>query len=456
MTARKTTRGRKNPKPARKVAAKVEYWPIEELPPYARNARTHSAEQIREIAASIREFGFAGSVLADGKGIAAGHGRVEALKLLHEAGEKVRLVGGGLIPRDHAPVTDCAGWSEAQRRAFIIADNRIAEKAGWDQKLLALEFADLGELGFNMDILGFDAGDRRAMIARAAQGLTSPDDAPQPPARPTTKPGDLLILGEHRLVCGDSTDPAAVERLLQGEKPNLMVTDPPYGVEYDAKWRASRGLSDDCADGAVLNDHQADWRAAWELFPGKVAYVWYASLQGVIVAQSLVASGFNLRSQIVWVKPRPVISRGHYHWGHEPCLYASRSLDDDWQEHFAPQHEIAAYAVKDGESAQWEGDRKQSTVWQIEHVRSDTGHSTQKPVECMRRPILNNSKGGDAVYEPFSGSGTTFIAAEMEGRRCFGLELNPAYCDVIVKRWEAFTGQKAERVRERRTRRRAA
>jgi DNA modification methylase len=200
-----------------------------------------------------------------------------------------------------------------------------------------------------------------------------------------------------------------------------MVTDPPYGVDYDPTWRVKRGVSTRTNKmGVVLNDDQADWGKAWALFPGDVAYVWCASMHNDVVVTSLEACGFARRAQIIWAKDRFTLGRGHYHWQHEPCWYCVKG------------------------TAHWQGDRKQSTVWNIP-AREDSGHGhgTQKPVECMRRPILNNSNPGQAVYEPFSGSGTTVIAAEMTGRACHAIELNPAYVDVAVRRWEAFTGRAA-------------
>jgi len=214
-----------------------------------------------------------------------------------------------------------------------------------------------------------------------------------------------------------------VERLLGDVQPLLMVTDPPYGVEYDPGWRNKAGAAATKRTGKVLNDDRADWREAWALFPGDVAYVWHGALHATTVADSLIASGFNIRSQIIWAKDRLVLSRGDYHWQHEPCLYA----------------------VKKTGKGHWAGDRKQTTLWQIANKDQDaeTVHGTQKPVECMRRPILNNSSPGQAVYEPFMGSGTTLIAAETTGRVCYGVELNPAYVDVAVERWQQFTGQDA-------------
>lgn len=276
-------------------------------------------------------------------------------------------------------------------------------------------------------------------------GLTDPDDAPPVPEVPTTTPGDLYVLGEHRLLCGDSTDAAAVARLLEGRVPSLMVTDPPYGVKYDPSWRVEAGVaSAGAARGTVRNDDRADWREAWALFPGAIAYVWHGGLHAGVVAESLRATRFRLRAQIVWIKTRPALSRGAYHWQHEPAFYGVREGEpDDWR--FEHEHELAAYAVRDGAQASWVGGRRQSTVWSIDHLKNDTGHGTQKPVECMARPMRNHGQAGDLVYDPFLGSGTSVIAAEGTSRRCLGLELDPAYCDVIVQRWEAFTGRKADR-----------
>jgi len=229
-------------------------------------------------------------------------------------------------------------------------------------------------------------------------------------------PGDLWILGPHRLVCGDATDAATVARCLGDHRPNLMVTDPPYGVGYDASWRAKLGKAGR-AISPVLNDDRCDWREAWALFPGDIAYVWHGALDGLTVADGLSAAGFLLRSQIVWDKGRLIISRGHYHWRHETC----------W------------YAVRKGRTAHWMGDRRQTTVWPVPHRRSQSGHSTEKPVEVMRRPILNHTAPGEAVYDPFVGSGTTIQAAEETGRICLAVELSPAHCDMAIRRWAAFT-----------------
>ena len=390
----------------------VEHRSLDSLIPYARNARTHSKAQVEQIAASIREFGWTNPVLVDGeKGIIAGHGRVLAARVL------------GLAT---VPVIELSGLSEAQRRAYVLADNKLALNAGWDEALLAAEVADLAALGFDLPLIGFSDGELRALSAIPHGGLTDPDEVPEAPAEPVSLAGDVWILGRHRLVCGDSTDPGTVERALDGVVPHLMVTDPPYGVEYRPEWRNGVLREDGTrvaarATGRVLNDDRADWREAWALFPGDVAYVWHGALHASTVAESLAACGFEIRAQIIWDKTRLVIGRGDYHWQHEPA----------W------------YAVRKGRTGHWAGDRSQTTVWPIAHTRSDTGHGTQKPVACMRRPIENNSSPGQAVYDPFCGSGTTIIAAEMAGRACHAVELAPAYVDVAVERWQAFAGGSA-------------
>ena len=273
------------------------------------------------------------------------------------------------------------------------------------------------ELGFDLSLTDLEIATLNSL---GNVGLTDPDDIPEMPGQPITLPGDVWVMGRHRLICGDSTRAEDVDKALAGIKPHLLVSDPPFGVNYEPSWRTRLGVDDNTlATGRVLNDDRADWREAWKLFPGDVMYVWHAALHSACVVASLEASGFAVRSQIIWDKTRLVIGRGDYHWQHEPA----------W------------YAVRKGKTGHWSGDRKQTTVWAIPHRKSASGHGTEKPVECMRRPIENNSSPGQAVYEPFSGSGTTMIAAEMTGRSCHAVELSPAYVDVAVKRWQDFTGE---------------
>lgn len=387
----------------------IEHRPLAALVPYAKNARTHSPAQITLIAGSIQRFGFTNPILVDGEsGIIAGHGRLLAAKEL------------GLST---VPVIELGHLRDGEKRSLILADNKLAERAGWDEALLAMEAGELAGLGVDLASLGFAAGEIDALFA-AADRDPREDDVPPLPETPVSRPGDLWLLGPHRVLCGDATDQNCVSRLLGSLAPHLMVTDPPYGVNYDPAWRNEAGAAQTRRTGTVLNDDRTDWCEAWALFPGDVAYVWHGALHATTVAQSLIVAGFAIRTQIIWAKDRLVLSRGDYHWQHEPC----------W------------YAVKDKAKGHWCGDRSQTTLWSIASRESDqqaTIHGTQKPVECMRRPMLNNASRGQAVYDPFLGSGTSLIAAETSGRQCLGLELSPAYVDVIVERWQAFTGGSA-------------
>jgi DNA modification methylase len=393
----------------------LEFWPLERLIPSPRNARTHSEAQVAEIAGSIRTFGFTNPILVGEDGdVIAGHGRLAAARQL------------GLA---EVPVIPLKGLTELQRRQLVLADNRIALNAGWDLEMLHLELRDLSSLGADLSMLGFTSGELAAALRPVSTGLTDENDVPPVAERAVATTGDVWCLGPHRLICGDSTDAGVVRTVLGSDAPQLMVTDPPYGVNYDPAWRdeaakhsPSMGNRKDTAKGKVANDDRADWREAWALFPGDVAYVWHAGVMAARVAESLAACGFEIRSQIVWAKSHLAIGRSHYHWQHEPC----------W------------YAVKAAATGHWVGDRKQTTLWQIDKPqKSETGHGTQKPIECMRRPMPNNSSLGQAVYDPFLGSGTTLIAAETTGRVCLAVEIDPLYIDVAVRRWQAFTGCKA-------------
>jgi DNA modification methylase len=400
-----------NTQDAKKTAMQVESWPIARVRPYAKNARQIPPDAVAKVARSIAEYSFRQPIVVDEHGvILAGHTRLMAA-------EKLGLT--------EVPVHVAAGLTATQARAYRLMDNRSHQESRWDFDLLAVELGELRELDFDLTLTGFDPSELERHLGHG-DGLTDEDAAPGLPKHPITRPGDLWACGAHRLLCGDATVATDVERLLGGVKPHLMVTDPPYGVEYDPGWRvraerASGKAPTAHAVGQVQNDDRADWREAWALFPGDVAYVWHAGSHASTVQESLEAVDLEIRSQIVWAKPRAPISRGHYHWQHEPC----------W------------YAVRKGATGHWSGDRTQTTLWTIEHRKSDTGHGTQKPVECMRRPIVNNSREGDAVYDPFLGSGTTMIAAETTGRACYGIEIDPAYVDVAILRWMDFTGKVA-------------
>jgi DNA modification methylase len=405
----------------------IEHWPIEKLIPSDANPRTHSPKQVAQIAASIRQFGFVNPILVrpDG-GIIAGEGRLRAARTLG-----MREV----------PVIVLAHLSEVQRRALAIADNQLGLNASWDEEMLRAQLAALRDEDFDLGLLGFDDQELARQLAaqETAAGLTDEDEVPDVPTTPTTRSGDLWLLGprkghrQQRVLCGDATATADTTRLLAGQPlPFLMVTDPPYGVDLDPEWREHAGLNRRTRQGGkVANDDRIDWSAAWALFPGDIAYVWHAGIHAAAVALGLQSCGFQIRVQIVWVKQHFVISRGAYHWRHEPC----------W------------YAVRKGQPAHWRGDRTQSTVWEVPNLNAfggegaaeneATGHGAQKPVEIMRRPILNHTRPGEACYDPFLGSGTTLIAAESTGRICYGMDIDPRYVDVAVLRWQRFSGREA-------------
>ena len=386
----------------------VETIPISRLFCSPTNPRKNDAA-IPHVAASLRRFGWQQPIVARRTGeVIAGNTRLKAAQ------------GIGMT---EVPVWWFDG-DDLAAVAFSIADNRTHEFAQWDDAELAKLLEQLKKED-SLDGVGYTEDDLDALIQqlRAEEEPDLDDDGPtEPPAVAMSRPGDLWILGSHRLLCGDSTVPASVSRLLGSATPFLMVTDPPYGVSYDPEWREESGLNESNNVGKVRNDDRVDWTDAYRLFPGTVAYVWHAGKFAADLVVNLRDADFEVRSQIIWRKPSLVISRGHYHWQHEPCWYAVRS----------------------GQSSKWCGDRSQSTVWDISNRLDDhTEHSTQKPVECMARPVRNHGGLRDDVYDPFLGSGTTLIACEQLGRRCFGLELDPRYCDVIVERWQKATGNEA-------------
>jgi len=392
---------------------KIETIDISALSPYSKNPRSHPASQIEMLAKAIRQFGFLNPIIIDDKNeIVAGHGRFEAAK----------IVGLKSLPAIRA-----SHLTPAQIKAFRVADNQLASLSVWDDDGLREILQSLQGEDIDFDAMGFTAEALAAALAKPNGGLVDPDDAPPVRANPAVRLGDVWLLGSHRVLCGDSTKADDVARVMGKDRPQLMVTDPPYGVDYDPNWRNEEAAKGNLAYadrrvGVVKNDDRHDWREAWALFTGDVAYCWHAGRHASSVQTSLESTGLMVRSQIIWAKSNYPISRGHYHWRHEPC----------W------------YAVREGRTGHWQGARDQTTLWQINLDKNvDGGHSTQKPVECMRLPIINNSAQGEYVYDPFVGSGTTLIASEMEGRHCLAIELDPAYCQVTIERWEAFSGLKA-------------
>ena len=398
---------------------KIEQVKLDALIPYARNSRTHSDAQVAQIAASIKEFGFTNPVLIDETGsIIAGHGRVMAARKLAIA---------------DVPSIRLTHLTEAQKKAYVIADNKLALNAGWDDEMLAVELTDLKDMGFDLDLSGFSTDEIEALLApTGTEGLTDEDAVPDVPEAPVTVLGDVWLMGKHRVMCGDSTSIDAVEKLLDGQEPNTMVTDPPYGVNLDQSWRDKALGSKALGKGnnqLVENDDRADWYDVWALFRGNVAYVWHASAFTDVVMDSLRRADFEVKQQIIWNKSVMVMGRSDYHFKHEPC----------W------------YAIRKNKNHNWVGDRKQTTIWDAappNHImggsnEEKTSHPTQKPAALYERAYLNHTNMGEYIYEPFGGSGTAVIVCEKTGRRSLTMELDPKYCDVIVQRWQEFTGQTA-------------
>lgn len=396
----------------------VDMWPVSRPKPYPANAKKLTSSDIAAVARSISEFGWQQPIVVDKADvIIAGHARHEAAKLL---GHK------------QVPVHVATDLTDAQIRAYRLADNRLSENRAWDMKILGLEMSQLALMGCDLASTAF-AGVEIDKLLGAQTGDPNEDQPVKPSTIATSLAGDVWLCGPHRVVCGDSTLPEAVAAALGSAKPLLMVTDPPYGVDYDPAWRDTApgvhaATAPNQQTGLVKNDGRADWTPAFAHFPGNIAYVWHSGLMAAGVAINLAAAGLEIRCQIIWNKQQHALSRGDYHWKHEPC----------W------------YAVRKGQKGRWRGDRKQSTVWDIKNLspfgggsEAKTGHATQKPVECMRRPLLNHLDRGEAVYDPFLGSGSTLMAAESIERVCYGIEIDPLYVDVIVKRWQDQVGQVA-------------
>lgn len=393
---------------------------LEDLKPYERNARSHSEAQIGQIMASIQEFGWTIPILVDEDNlILAGH---------------ARQVAGLRLGIPKAPTLTKKGLTTAQKKAYCIADNRLTENSSWLDDVLAAEMMELQEADFDLSILGFAEKEVQRLLYDEPESDAKADDVPTE-AEERCKPGQIWKLGRHLLQCADCTDSKAVEKLFKKapHAPNLMVTDPPYGVNYDPKWRDEAPLQNWAAarsTGKVLHDDKFDWTPAWRLFPGNVMYVWHAGRFAADVQKTIENAGFDIRAQIIWAKDHLVIGRGNYHWQHEPC----------W------------YAIRQGGKANSQADRKQTTIWRLgsmdatghkEEVDKPSGHGTQKPVEAMMRPMAHNSEQAECVYDPFVGAGTSIIAAEISGRICLAMDIDPHYCDLALQRWENYTNKKA-------------
>jgi len=389
-------------------ADKVERWSIDKLVPYARNARTHSDEQISQLAASIKEWGWTTPVLVDEQGsIIAGHGRTLAA-------QKLKMT--------EVPVMVAKGWSDAKKRAYVLADNKLAMNAGWDNEMLALELGEIGDLGFDLDLTGFTANEIAALMPEQIEpGLTDPDDAPAVQENATTVPGDVWIMGKHRLLCGDSTSMDDLAKLTDGQLVDMWLTDPPYNVAYEGKTKEALTIKNDEMGDDQFRQFLRDAYTAADtvMKPGAVFYIWHADSEGYNFRGAAQDAGWKVRQCLIWKKSSMVMGRQDYHWKHEPCLYG-------W---------------KEGAGHLWAADRKQTTILEFEKPTRNGEHPTMKPVALFEYQLLNNTKGGDQVLDSFGGSGTPLIAAEKNGRVARIMELDPKYCDVIVKRWQDFTGK---------------
>lgn len=389
-----------------------------------RNANRGTERGRAALEQSLRQYGAGRAILIDRHGcIIAGNKTAEQAKQLQMPLRVVKTDGTHLVAVQREDL-DLARDPHAQ--ALAIADNRVGElDLEWDVDMLKQLVAD----GVNLSGFWSDA-EFAELFAHSGAGQ-SDENAVVEPGPTDIERGDLFVLGEHRLLCGDATSRADVARLLDGQHPVLMATDPPYGVNYDPVWRHKAHPEQRTSVGKVANDDRAGWVDAWQLFPGAIAYVWHAALKAGIVANDLHTAGFMIRSQIIWRKAHFVLSRGDYHWAHEPAWYAVRG------------------------TGQWLGDRSQTTVWDVPNlnpfggsatdVDAVTGHSTQKPVRLFEIPLDNHTVAGDIVYDPFCGSGTALIAAEKRGRRCYALEIEPTHVQAAVTRWEAFSGRRAKR-----------
>lgn len=393
-------------------APQLQQLALDALIPYARNSRTHSDEQVAQIASSIREFGFTNPVLVDAdNGIIAGHGRVLAARKL------------GLAT---VPVLRIDYLTDAQKRAYIIADNKLALNAGWDEELLALELGELNELGLDLALTGFseeELAGLRLGPAEEVEGLTDEDEAPEPQAGAVTVLGDVWVMGDHRLVCGDSTQIDVLQNVTGGGKVDLLLTDPPYNVAYEGKTRDALTIQNDAMGDEQFRQFLRDAFTAADMVmkPGAVFYIWHADREGRNFMNAAHDAGWKVRQCLIWRKQSMVMGRQDYHSKHEPCLYG-------W---------------KGGAGHLWASDRKQTTVLEFDRPARNAEHPTMKPVALFEYQMLNNTKGSDVVLDIFGGSGTTLIACEKHGRCARLVELDPKYCDVIVRRWQAFAGKQA-------------
>jgi DNA modification methylase len=419
-------------------ADKVEQRSVASLIPYARNARTHSDEQVAQIAASIKEWGWTIPVLVDETGqIIAGHGRVAAARLLD---------------MDEVPVMVASGWTDAQKRAYVLADNKLAMNAGWDDELLALELKDLREVGVDLSMIGFGDAELDALFAdlEVTEGLSDEDEIPEVPIFPVTVRGDLWILGAHRLMCGDSTSIDDVDKLMNGEQADLAWTDPPYNIAVEGA--AGKIMNDDMGDAEFVDFLSGVYVCFYAaLKAGACIYVAHSESERINFTQTFKNAGFKLSQVLIWVKQSATLSRQDFNWQHEPILYG-------WKEgagHYFCGDFTRTTVIEDDINFK-KMDKKDlisiieeyragdpSTIVKYNRPSRSELHPTMKPVGLVQRMIRWSSKREQLVLDLFGGSGSTMIACEQSSRKNNSMELDPKYCDVIIARWEKFTGKQA-------------
>ena len=443
----------------------IELRPLSSLSKYARNARTHSPGQVAQLQALFREFGWTNAVLVDDMGIVAGHGRCMAAEGLYQRGEQVRFPNGTLIPLGYVPVVDCTGWTPEQRRAYILADNRSAMSAGWDEELLAMELKELDQLGYDLSLTAFDEGEIDDLLATLIEPPTNdkdPEDIPPVPVEPVSVMGDIWVCGPHRVMCGDSLSLESWGRLMGKDLADLCITDPPYNVAYESKL-AGKIKNDDMGDGEFRKFLRAAYDTMFAVMQaGAPIYVAHADTEGLNFRGAFRDAGFKLSGCLIWRKNSLVLGRSDYQWQHEPILYG-------W---------------KPGAAHRWYGGRKLTTVvewgddgpirrlpdgrWSItvgdsvlivdgdatieeapgtvifhEKPSRSELHPTTKPVGLWEKLMRPSARAGDVVIDPFSGSGTTLIACERLGMKARVCDLDPKFVDVAVRRWEMLTGLRA-------------
>jgi DNA modification methylase len=410
------------------LRVEIEIWPIDRPKPYSKNSRKWSADAVAKVASSIRAYGFRQPIVVDVHGvIIIGH---------------LRLAAAQSLRLKEVPIHVARDLTPAQVRGLRLMDNRSHEEAEWDFTLLAPELAELSAESFDLGLTGFDVHELDVLL-RDPLDEEKADEAPPLPEVAATQLGDLWCCGDHRVLCGDATSAQDVVRLLGDHTPRLLVTDPPYGISLDSEWRDRAGINKHGpaeasymkkrtpghTETTISGDTRADWSEAFELVPClAICYVWHASIYTREVLEGLLRIGFLYPQQIIWNKGRAVLTRSLYWFAHEPCWFV-RKKNAPW------------YGKAGENSTIWESPSPKFIMGGSDEEKFD--HPTQKPADLMRRPILNHTRRGELVYDPFLGSGTTLAAAELTERTCLGMELDPKYVDVVVQRWQQLTGREA-------------